>query len=242
MGKLSYRKRKALRRKRFLWTVAVILVLIAAAFLAKNIKTRPNTAEQVKKLCRQLVKGLQTDTANLQKGVSSEMGVAEKDDIFLLATQDTTHKLDTANLQHLITGSYSLKRFNPDLQAITTIKYNLQLKPFANSKIGQYIDEYQNSLDSLKALEDIQGNYLNTDVERFVDKHFGAEGKSNDESKTLVKITSDDISQLDAEVTLIQSFKRDRILHLQKAKEKAVVLMNYVKTNFVDKQAEQKGK
>lgn len=227
------------RQKKRLWPFLVCFALIAMGVFFMLTRKKPETAnEKARQICRQLVSDLQSDTLNLQKVIFSATKLIDKNDSLILITEDTTGIFDSKNLKQLVAENHYSKKFYASKKAITTISYNLQLKQFAKTKLSGYITDYQNSIDSLNALQDIQAIDLNADVKGFYQKYFAATNTNQNmdaitsNTKNIVHVTADDIADLNAQASLLQDFNGQLILHSQKAKRKAVVLMDYVKKEF----------
>ena len=231
---LRRRKRRLIR---FLASLLVIAAIIGICFYLKNYRENLNRLPDTMELCANLVADLKKDTLNLQKFITSEAALVEKDDSLTYLLQDAPDKMDTRKIKQLITASYTRKFFYPASKAINSVQNQLHDKQFDSTKIAAYIADYEGSLDTLKALQDLQAHDLNSDLKSFSKTNFGIDKTTlltdslfNDDEPA---DTSEDVfSRFSIKVSLMQSFNNDLISNSKKAKLKAVKLIKYIKQTF----------
>jgi len=218
----------------------MIFIAVMMGFFAESIRENLTNKEHVEQLSEQLIHDLKNDTLNLQKAAVFENELVKKNDALFFLLQKPIAKADMEKIQQLIINSYSLKVFHPSAGAIAAIKNELHIKQFANSKISEYITNYEAQTGILKTIEDIQENNFAKYIEPFLIGHFTPANIhaafSGDTSSTvngeMYAITQTDFNRLSVEIVLIKRFNDDLISHYKIIKDDAVDLMAYIKKEY----------
>jgi len=216
----------------------MIFLAVTMGFFAESLREHITNSEHVKQLSSQLAQDLKTDTLHLQKAMFFESALVKKNDSLFFILQRPIAKADTKKIQQLIMDSYHVMLFHQSSGAFEAIKSQLQLKQFSESRIAQYIADYESTLQILKALEKIQENNLDRDVAPFFKLHFTPPSLyAFIHEKPLVNggmrnLTQNDLTQLSMDMELIQSYNDDMISCQRNLKNKAVKFIEYINKEY----------
>ena len=216
----------------------MIFLAVTMGFFAESLREHITNSEHVKQLSSQLAQDLKTDTLHLQKAMFFESALVKKNDSLFFILQRPIAKADTKKIQQLIMESYHVMLFHQSSGAFEAIKSQLQLKQFSESRIAQYIADYESTLQILKALEKIQENNLDRDVAPFFKLHFTPPSLyAFIHEKPLVNggmrnLTQNDLTQLSMDMELIQSYNDDMISCQRNLKNKAVKFIEYINKEY----------
>ncbi len=224
--------------KEYILEGLMIFLAVTMGFFAESMRENITNGEHVKQLTMQLVRDLKNDTANLQENIVYERMLNKREDSLFTLLQQPLKKIDTKEMQLLISKNYNLKLFYPSLGAITAIKNELHLKQFSKSEISTYITGYEGRANVLKELENIQKSNLSNYLAAFFKDHFTPvnmyalshdQPVVNGEMRNLVQ---DDLTRLCVEITMIQGFNSDLISYDKKMKQDAANLIQYVTKQY----------
>src|SRR5579872_2096738 len=135
--------------KEYILEGLMIFIAVMMGFFAESIRENITAKEHVEQLCRGLMQDLKTDTANLDKLITSQKTFLKNDDSLMLILEQPFADMDKIKFQQLVYNTLSIRKFNISDGNISAIKNELHLKQFANSKITTYIGEYEGDASNL---------------------------------------------------------------------------------------------
>ena len=133
-------------------------------------------------------------------------------------------------IKKLIFENYSFRFFYPATKAMMAVKNELHRQQFANTAIARNIAEYESSLDTLKSLEDLQAENLNSDIRPYFKAHFNNNAKQD--ALMPDSSASDDYDQFSEAMNMVQSVNNKLASSYKKTKARAVSLIGYLKKEF----------
>jgi len=224
--------------KEYILEGLMIFLAVTMSFFAESLRENITNSEHVKQLSSQLAQDLKTDTLHLQKLMFFESVLVKKNDSLFFILQQPLAKADTKKMQQLIMDCYNIGLFHQSSGAFEAIKSQLQLKQFSESRIAEYIADYELTLQILKALEKIQGDNLDRDLAPFFKLHFTPQNLyAFIHSEPFVNggmrnLTQNDLTQLSMDMELIQSYNDDMISCQRNLKNKATKFIEYIRKEY----------
>lgn len=227
--------------KEYLLEGMMIFLAVFMGFIAENIRENISNNDHVHILAGQLVKDLKTDTAQLDSVIISTALTIQKNDTLFKLLQQPLATADTKKIQNLIGDSYRIHPFHPSLGTITAIKNQLQLKQFEESEIAKYMADYEAENEAISKSVDIEVSILQKDLEPFFKAHFTPANIYNYMKNGTVldsrmrNITQNDLDGLSVDIVMAKTLNESSLGHLEKAREKAVRMIQYVDRQFEPK-------
>jgi hypothetical protein len=217
----------------------MIFLAVMMGFFAESIRENIGDNEHVAQLCSQLIQDMKTDTINLNKVISKETVYMKTDDSLFAVLQQPLEKMDTKELQHLVNDCFYYRLFHSSTGAIGAIKSELRLKQFSNTRIADYIANYEGDVEVIKKGEELEESLLKN-LEAFMRAHFTManmnaimNSKNNQAvNGKLRNITQNDLEQLGVDIRLLKTIRNGGIEEKNGLKQKAVKMMQFVKSQY----------
>jgi hypothetical protein len=222
--------------KEYFWEFLMIFLAVTLGFLAENIRESITESNHVSELAGQLTGDLANDTTNLQRLIDNQrLQVKRADSLYASVRQPVT---DYKQLQQLLIDCDNINVFYPSTGAISTIKLELHVKRFVQTKISAHITNYEKGVAVLQAFENRSIDYMGKYLETFMSNHFTPENAAaavNHQpfvTNSMRNITSADLVQLSVDISLIKEYDLQLINKYTTIKRDAVTFMDYLRKTY----------
>ncbi|HEV2354819.1 MAG TPA: hypothetical protein VGR89_11275, partial [Puia sp.] len=158
--------------KEYLLEGFMIFIAVMMGFLAENIRDDISNSQHVRHLTAQLIRDMQTDTAQLHDEYNGVEEINRNNDTLFMLAQQPIANIDLKRLQILIAKAHSIYLFHPSMGAISAIKNELHLKQFSNSKMVGLIASYERHIELTHTIQDILMQYQREYLDPFIRSHF----------------------------------------------------------------------
>jgi hypothetical protein len=216
----------------------MIFLAVTMGFLAENVREYITDNNHVVELAGQLREDLMNDTANIEKLVSSlRIQMNRTDSLYMLLTEPGKPK-DFIRIQELIKSSDNMNVFYPSTGAISTIKTELHLKKFVQTKLASHIDNYEKKINVLHEVENRDLEYMGKILETFISKHFTPENAAAAVMQKpyvngrLRNLTDEDLVQLSVDINLLKAYNRQLLFRCIEIKSDAVSFIQHINTTY----------
>jgi hypothetical protein len=224
--------------KDYLLEFLMIFLAVTMGFLAENVREYIKDKNHVEELAGQLKEDLINDTANIQKLIMLEtIQIKRTDSLFALLIQPPK-QIDFIRVQNLIRACDHIDLFYPSTGAMSTIKMELHLKKFVQTKIASHIDNYERGIVELKAFENRDIDYIGKYLETFMSIHCTPENAAaivNQQpfvNGSMRNISPADLIQLSVDVTLIKAYNKQLVMRYSKIKNDAIAFIQHINTTY----------
>jgi hypothetical protein len=224
--------------KEYFWEFLMIFLAVTLGFLAENIRESITDRSHVAELAGQLREDLTTDTANLERLIINERVQVAKDDSLYVYLRQPANVIDYKKLQQLIIDCDHIDLFYPSAGAISTIKLELHVKRFVETRISSHITNYEKGVAIVQTFENRNIDYMGKFLETFMSSHFTPENAAAAVahqpfvSGTLRNITPADLIQLSVDINLIKEYNIQLITRYTRVKADAVLFMGYIDKTY----------
>lgn len=228
--------------KEYFLECLMIFVAVTMGFLAENFREYITEKSNVQELVGQLEVDLSNDSMNVQKLINFESAQVKRADSLFEMLNQPAKQIDYQKLQDMLVSCDRIDFFYPSTGAITTIKRQLQLKEFVNTKLASHIDNYEKTATVVQAFENRNVEYLGKYLETFLSRHFTPENAAQAVLRRPVlngkmrNLNPEDLVQLSVDINLIKAYNLvilSRYLLVKTEAEKLIIHLN--KTYDLDK-------
>ncbi len=216
----------------------MIFLAVTMGFLAENFREYITDKNHVEELAGQLKEDLMNDTANIQRLILLETVQIERTDSLFDLLIQPPNKIDFIRVQNLVRACDHIDLFYPSTGAMSTIKMELHLKKFVQTKIASRIDNYERGINELKAFESRDIDYIGKYLETFMSLHCTPENAAalvNQQpivNGTMRNTSPPDLIQLSVDVTLIKAYNKQLVLRYEKIKNDAIAFIQHINTTY----------
>jgi hypothetical protein len=216
----------------------MIFLAVTMGFLAENVREYITDKNHVEELAGQLKEDLMNDTANIQRLILLEtVQIQRTDSLFALLIQ-LPSQINFIRVQSLVRACDHIDLFYPSTGAMSTIKMELHLKKFVQTKIASHIDNYERGINELKAFESRDIDYIGKYLENFMSIHCTPENaaalvnQQPIENGSMRNINPADLIQFSVDVTLIKAYNKQLVLRYTKIKNDAIAFIKHINTTY----------
>ena len=216
----------------------MIFLAVSMGFLAENFREYITDKNHVEELAGQLKEDLMNDTANIHRLILLEnVQIKRTDSLFDLLIQPP-NKIDFIRVQNLVRSCDHIDLFYPSTGAMSTIKMELHLKKFVQTKIASHIDNYERGINELKAFESRDIDYIGKYLENFMSIHCTPENAAalvNQQpfvNSSMRNISPADLIQFSVDVILIKAYNKQLVLKYTKINNDAVAFIQHISSTY----------
>jgi hypothetical protein len=224
--------------KEYILEGLMIFLAVTMGFFAENIRENITNREHARQLTAQLVQDLKADTAQLNEAGNNQQHIVKVNDSLFVLLQQPLAKADLKKIQTLIIASHNMWPFHPTGGASAAIKNELHLKQFAESKIISHIAAYEGTTELAHTVQDIYLQYQRTMLDSFLRQHYtpanldAAFAHRPLPDAQMRNLTQADLTQLDADMVLINVVSKELVGDYSELKKRATVLRQYVQKEY----------
>jgi hypothetical protein len=216
----------------------MLFLAVTLGFMAENLRESISDKHHVQELAGQLKEDLINDTSKLARLIEfQQLQVRRADSLFAILTQPPA-SIDHMKLQNMIVDCDRIDLFYPSTGAISTIKKDLHLKKFVETKIAKHIDLYEKDIAILEKFEARDIDYMGKYLESFVSNHFTPENitaaivRSPVVNATMRNLSPADLIQFSVDINLIKAYNLRLVGLYQKIKADAVSFLEHINTTY----------
>jgi hypothetical protein len=216
----------------------MIFLAVTMGFLAENFREFISDKNHVEELAGQLKEDLMNDTANIQRLILLEtVQIKRTDSLFDLLIQPPD-KTNFISIQNLVKACDHIDLFYPSTGAMSTIKMELHLKKFVQTKIASHIDNYERGINELKAFESRDIDYIGKYLENFMSIHCTPENAAalvNQQpfvNGSMRNISPADLIQFSVDVVLIKAYNKQLVMKYTKINNDAVAFIQHISSTY----------
>jgi hypothetical protein len=224
--------------KEYFQEFLMLFLAVTLGFMAENLRENISDAHHVEELAGQLKEDLINDTSKLTALIGfQQLQVRRADSLYGILIQPPA-SIDLKKMQNMIVDCDRIDLFYPSTGAISSIKKDLQLKKFVETKIAKHIDHYEKDIAVLEKFETRDIDYMGKYLESFVSSHFTPENisaaiiRSPVVNATMRNLSPADLIQLSVDINLIKAYNLRLVGFYQRIKADAVSFIQHINATY----------